>query len=33
MHPEIIRAIMNEHVRELNGEFAATRRGRNGRTR
>jgi hypothetical protein len=33
MHPDIIRAIMNEHVRELSNEVRDARRAGKGRAR
>ncbi len=33
MHPDIIRAIMNEHVRELSAEVTDARRTRKSRSR
>jgi hypothetical protein len=33
MHPEIVKAIMNEHVRELSADVRATRRPWKGRAR
>lgn len=33
MHPEILRAIINEHVRELSADVQAARRGRKDRAR
>jgi hypothetical protein len=33
MHPDILRAIMNEHVRELNADVEAGRRTRKSRAR
>jgi hypothetical protein len=33
MHPDILKAIMNEHVRDLNADVQAARRVRQGRAR
>jgi hypothetical protein len=33
MHPDIIQALMNEHVRELSADVRATRRARKDRAR
>jgi hypothetical protein len=33
MHPDIIRAIMNEHVRDLNADLEAGRKSRKSRAR